>query len=146
MSHQQVLTESPPKRLASRRNTVAMVLACGFLLAFMLWRGHATGGEIWGLVAAFAAFAASILALAVRPGGSRVGLAAVVLLWMVAISLGVAGTFDHAAPVLPHYLDQRPRPPLVPLIYAMYGVVGIAMAVSRSRGDTRVWQRTRELD
>ena len=48
-------------------------------------------------------------------------------------ALGVAGTFDHAAPVLPEYLDPRIRPALVPLVYTLLGAIGIALLVGRSR-------------
>jgi hypothetical protein len=111
-----------------------MAIASGSLLALMVLRGHDIGGEIWGPIAGVMAVSASILTFAVHRSSGRVGRTAIALPWIVVIVLGVAGTLEHADPVLPGFLDQRTRPPLVPLVYSMLGVVGIMMVFARSRG------------
>ncbi|MEX1296686.1 MAG: hypothetical protein AB1Z67_10980 [Candidatus Limnocylindrales bacterium] len=111
----------------------AMTIATGFLLALMVFRDHDIGGEIWGPVAGATALVASILTFAVHRSSSRVGRASILLLWVAVISLGIAGAFEHAEPVLPGSLDQRWRPPLVPLVYSLFGAVGIMIVLARAR-------------
>jgi hypothetical protein len=53
--------------------------------------------------------------------------------------LGVAGTYGHTKPVRSEYVDQRPRPAYVPLVFALIGGAGIAAAVrSSGRREVRV--------
>ncbi len=126
--------------------SVSLVVAYAILLATMLERGHAAGGEIWGLIATVVGLAASILTLVVLHSSRRAVRVAVVVLWMFVLSLGVTGTLDHAAPVLVEYLDQRPRPPLVPLVYAVFGMVGIWVVVANRRSQRRAGRLPREQE
>ena len=111
--------------------TRSLVLTSCVLLAAMAVRGHAIGGEVWGLVAAVLALGASLATWSALRSGRRGDRLATAVLWMVVAALGIAGTLDHAAPVLPEYLDQRARPALVPLVYALLGAIGIGLLVGR---------------
>ncbi len=117
----------------ARTLTAALVLTSCALLAAMAARGHDTGGEVWGLVTAVFAVGASFATWSALRTGRRRDRVATAALWLIVAALGVAGTFDHAAPVLPEYLDQRPRPVLVPLVYTLLGAIGIGLLVGRSR-------------
>ena len=80
MTHMSVSAAGRTRGLASRSTAVAMAIASGSLLALMVLRGHAIGGEIWGPIAGIMALAASILTFAVHRSSGRVGRSAIVLL------------------------------------------------------------------
>jgi hypothetical protein len=63
-------------------------------------------------------------------GGARRRL--VLVLWLVVAAGGLLGYDEHAATPRPGHpaLDQRPRPPLAPLVFTAIGLVGAAILVS----------------
>jgi len=144
--HPTVALSRPPTRAASptrrtaRRATTAAIFACIVLLGIFLLRGHSTGGELPGPVAAIAGIAAGGLGLAAGGAAGRRSLRlTAVTLWAVVVLLGVAGTIDHTKPVRPEHGDRRPRPAYVPLVVALVGGAGVAAAVRPSgRREVRV--------
>ena len=121
----------------SRGLATALVLASCALLAVMAVRGHDVGGEVWGLVTAVLAVGASLATRSALRSGRRRDRLATAALWLVVACLGIAGTFDHAAAVLPEYLDQRTRPALVPLVYTLLGAIGIRLLAEPIRLDAQ---------
>lgn len=117
---------------------LGITAAALILLAVLLARGHTTGGELEGVVAAVLAVLAGILTYRSQQGHrGRIGLALAGLLWAAVIVLGVTGTLDHAHAVRPSSADQRPRPALVPLVFSALGLGGLAVGMaSRRRGTT----------
>lgn len=111
--------------------SMLLVLAAAAVVAVMAVRGHDVGGEVWGLVAAVLAVGASIATRSALRSGRRIDRLASGSLWLVVIGLGISGAFDHAAAVLPEYLDQRARPPLMPLVFVLLGGIGLALLAGR---------------
>jgi hypothetical protein len=125
--------------------TLAATIACIVLLGVFLLRGHTVGGELLGPVTAVAGIAAGGLSLAAGGAmGRRSLLITIVTLWAAVVLFGVAGTIDHTKPVRPEYVDQRPRPAYVPLVFSLIGGAAIAAAVrSSGRHEVRVgWPDT----
>jgi hypothetical protein len=113
--------------------TIAATAASAVLLAVLLV-DHTAGGELEGVIVAAIATATGLLALwSVRRGGARRRL--VIVLWLVVAAGGGIGYADHQAQPHPGrpVLDDRPRPPLAPLVFTVIGLAGAVAAPARRR-------------
>jgi hypothetical protein len=106
----------------------AAVASAGLLAVLMA--DHTIGGEIDGVIVAGIAVVTGIAGVVslVRGGTRRRWVLAA---WLVVAAGGVMGYLDHDAPPHPGrpILDERPRPPLAPLVFTVIGLAGAATLV-----------------
>ncbi len=101
---------------------------------------HNTGPELYGVLAAVLAVVAAAANLVLLRSSRTPGPAvvAVVALWGLIALAGVAGTIAHiVGPVAGHGpVDLRPRPVMAPLVFTLFGAVGVTTLVLglRTRG------------
>lgn len=136
------------RQVKTGKTSLALVLtvAGALLLVVMLVRGHTTGGEIRGVMAAGMSVVAG--ALAYRSAGvhrGRVSVAASSLLWITVVVLGVAGTLDHDKAVRLTSADQRARPAVVPLVFSAMGLGGVALVAAGRRPGAGPGRRLSEV-
>ncbi len=120
-----------PEGVAYPENSQATT---ALILGIFVLRDHFIGSEIWGPLTAVLGMLAGLLTLiAGRHVRRRSVLGSIVLLWLVVAVMGVSGAMDHARSVLPAYIDQRPRPEWLPLIFSAIAGAAIAAAVRLAR-------------
>jgi len=131
------------RTLAARRFQLisAVVLGCSVYYTVALAVIHNTGPELYGVLTAALATAASVanLALLRSPRVRVVATGAVLVLWLVIALGGIAGTIAHLVGPLPGHgpIDPRPRPIAAPLVFTLLASVGAAaLALGR-----RAWMR-----
>jgi hypothetical protein len=136
-------TERLKARLIRRRVPLAITtvvsLGCLAVLLLLLSVNHTAGGEVDGPEVALFGIIIGILSfvsLAV-PGRRRVVLAALLVLWTFLAISGVAGYTEHSKAVTPASADQRQRPPLAPLVFTAFGIVGAGALILAYRGPSR---------
>ena len=135
-------TERLRARLIRRRVPLAIItvvtLGCLAVLLLLLSVNHTAGGEVDGPEVALFGIIVGILSLVslAAPGRHRFVLAALLVLWTFVAISGVAGYTEHAKAVTPASADQRPRPPLAPLVFTAFGIVGGAALILAYRGTT----------
>jgi hypothetical protein len=86
----------------------------------------AFGGALVGLLS---------LAFLFRRGRNRVARIGLIALWLTIAFFGFGGFNSHRLPVAEGVSDQRPRPPLAPLIFTGFGIAGAFAVRSGSKGD-----------
>ena len=117
--------------------TTVATLGCLGLMGDLLLVGHTRGGEIWGVATAVFGALVGVLSLAFllkgsRNRGARIGLVA---LWLTIAFFGFGGYNSHRLPLPDGVSDQRPRPPLAPLIFTGIGIAGALAVRSGSKGE-----------
>lgn len=107
------------------------------LLGDLLLVGHTNGEEIWGVVTALSSVVIGVLSLAflLQRSRNRVARIGLVALWLTIAFFGFGGFNSHRLPVAEGVSDQRPRPPLAPLIFTGFGIAGAFAVRSGSKGD-----------
>ena len=102
---------------------------------------HNSGPQLYGVLTAVLATvaAASNLALLRSPRVRVVVTGAVVVLWVVVVLGGIAGTIAHIVGPVPGHgpVDLRPRPIAAPLVFTLLGSVGAAALVFGQRARMR---------
>lgn len=101
--------------------------ALSAVLLAILVADHMTGSEVEGVVVAAIAVivgVAGIVSLMKGGAGRRV----VIGLWLLVALGGGIGYLDHGSLPKPGHpvLDDRPRPPLAPLVFTVIGLAGAA--------------------
>jgi hypothetical protein len=136
-------TEGLKGRLIRQRVSLAMTtvvtLGCRAVLLLLLSVNHTAGGEVDGPeVALFGIIVGilSLISLAVV-GRHRFVLAALLVLWVLLAIGGVDGYMEHSKALTNASPDQRPRPPLAPLVFTAFGIAGGAALVLAYRGTSR---------
>ena len=136
-------TERLTGRLTRQRVPLAMTtvvtLGCLAVLVLLLSVNHTAGGEVDGPEVALFGIIVGILSLVslAVPGRHRSVLAALLVLWTFLAISGVAGYTEHSKAVTPASADQRPRPPLAPLVFTAFGIVGGGALIMAYRGTSR---------
>lgn len=132
-SSRQALAGATFNRARNQARWITAVLAAGALALAgdLLLVGHTEGKELLGLVTAASAVVVGLLSLAGLAGRSRPRAARIVLpvlyaLWAGVAVLGLIGFSSHRAPITAESVDQRPRPPLAPLVFTGLGIAGAA--------------------
>lgn len=117
--------------------TAALTLGCLGLAGDLLVVGHTSGEEIWGVVTAVSGTLVGILSLAflLRRGRNQAARIGLVALWLTIAFFGFGGYNSHRLPVPDGVSDERPRPPLAPLIFTGIGIAGAFVVRSGSKGD-----------
>lgn len=126
--------------IARRRAVMAtgvVTLGSLGLLGDLLLVGHTHGEEIWGVVTALSGVVIGVLSLALLLNRSRnrVGRIGLIALWLTIAFFGFGGYNSHRLPLPEGVSDQRPRPPLAPLIFTGFGIAGALAVRSGSKGD-----------
>ena len=102
---------------------------------------HATGPELYGVLAAALATGAGVanLALLRSPRAHVLVILAVLVVWAVVAVGGVAGTVAHVVgpPVGEGPIDPRPRPIAAPLVFTLLGLIGGATLLFGQRAAFR---------
>ena len=125
----------------SRRRALLVItvvtLGCLGLLGDLLVVGHTRGEEIWGVVSALSGVLIGVLSLVflIRRGRNRVAQIGLVALWLTVAFFGFGGYNSHRLPLPEGTSDQRPRPPLAPLIFTGFGIAGALAVRSGSKGE-----------
>ena len=117
--------------------TGAITVASLALLADLLLVRHTTGGEVWGPITASLAVltgALSVGFIAVR-GGHRAARIGLIALWLTVAFFGFGGYNEHRAATRADSVDQRPRPPLAPLVFTGMGLAGAVVLRSGTKGN-----------
>lgn len=120
-----------------RRRAVLVItvvtLGCLGLLGDLLVVGHTTGEEIWGVVTALSGVLIGVLSLVflIRRSRNRAARIGLVALWLTVAFLGFGGYNSHRLPVPEGMSEQRPRPPLAPLIFTGFGIAGALRSGSK---------------
>jgi peptidoglycan/LPS O-acetylase OafA/YrhL len=133
--------EARPSLGISRRRavTVTGVVTLGSLglLGDLLFVGHTSGEEIWGVATALSAVLIGVLSLAflIKRSRNRVARIGLITLWLTVAFFGFGGYNSHRLPLPEGVSDQRPRPPLAPLIFTGFGIAGALVVRSGSKGD-----------
>jgi hypothetical protein len=117
--------------------TTVLTLGCLGLLGDLLVVGHTRGEEIWGVATALSGVLVGVLSLAflVRRSRNRVARIGLVALWLTVAFFGFGGYNSHRLPLPEGTSDQRPRPPLAPLIFTGFGIAGALAVRSGSKGE-----------
>jgi len=117
--------------------TTVLTLGCLGLLADLLLVGHTRGDEIWGVVTALSGALIGVLSLAflIRRGRNRAARIGLVALWLTVAFFGFGGYNSHRLALPEGTSDQRPRPPLAPLIFTGFGIAGALVVRSGSKGE-----------
>jgi hypothetical protein len=122
----------------SRALLVVTVVTLGSLglLADLLVVGHTRGEEIWGVLTALSGVLVGALSLAFLIGRSRnrVARIGIVALWLTIAFFGFGGYNSHRLPLPEGMSEERPRPPLAPLIFTGFGIAGALAVRSGSKG------------
>ena len=107
------------------------------LLGDLLLVGHTSGEEIWGVATALGGVLVGVLSLIFlfRRGRNRLARIGLIALWLTIAFFGIGGYNSHRLPLPEGTTDQRPRPPLSPLIFTGLGVVGALTVRSGSKGE-----------
>jgi hypothetical protein len=115
----------------------AVTLGCLGLLGDLLLVGHTRGDEIWGVATAFIGSLVGVLSLAflVRRSRHRVARIGLVALWLTVAFFGFGGYNSHRLPLPDGLSEERPRPPLAPLIFTGFGIAGALAVRSGSKGE-----------
>ena len=124
-------------RRRALRVTAGITLASLALLADLLLVRHTTGGEIWGPITAALAVLTGALSLAflsVR-GHNRAIRIGLIALWLTIAFFGFGGYNDHRVAPRADAADQRPRPPLAPLVFTGMGLAGAVVLRSGTKGN-----------
>ena len=117
--------------------TTVLTLGCLGLLGDLLLVGHTRGEEIWGVVTALSGVLVGVLSLTFlisrsRNRAARIGLIA---LWLTIAFFGFGGYNSHRLPLPEGMSEERPRPPLAPLIFTGIGIAGALAVRSGSKGE-----------
>lgn len=114
-----------------------VTLGCLGLLGDLLMVGHTRGEEIWGVVTALSGVLVGVLSLAflIRRSRNRVARIGLIALWLTVAFFGFGGYNSHRLPLPEGMSDQRPRPPLAPLIFTGFGIAGALAVRSGSKGE-----------
>ena len=117
--------------------TAVIAIASAGLMVDLLLVGHTSGEELWGPVTAAlgAVVGALSLAFLVHGGRSRAARYAIYALWLTVAFFGFGGYNDHRLPVPASVVDDRPRPPLAPLVFTGLGIAGALSLRSGSKED-----------
>ncbi|HET7702522.1 MAG TPA: hypothetical protein VFK35_03925 [Candidatus Limnocylindrales bacterium] len=117
--------------------TTVVTLGCLVLLGDLLVVGHTRGEEIWGVVTALGGVVVGALSLAflIRRGRSRVARIGLIALWLTIAFFGFGGYNSHRLPLPDGLSEERPRPPLAPLIFTGFGIAGALVVRSGSKGE-----------
>ena len=117
--------------------TAAVTIGSLGLLADLLVVGHTSGEEIWGVATALGGVLVGVLSLIFlfRRGRNRVARIGLIALWLTVAFFGVGGYNSHRLPLPEGTTDQRPRPPLAPLIFTGLGIAGALAVRSGSKGE-----------
>lgn len=127
------------QRRVAALGTAVVTVACLMLLGLFLEGRHTAGGEIVGVIAAGGGVAISVLSLVhiCLSRDHRLARVLLMVLWLVLAVGGIGGLIDHAEPVVPgQSIDQRPRPPLAPLVFtglALLGATALGVGSRRQR-------------
>ena len=136
LQHQLERTE----RLGISRRPLLVIsvvtVGCVALLGDLVIVGHTSGEEIWGVLTAAGGSVIGVGSLLFlrsnsRNRGARIGLIA---LWLTVAFFGFGGYNSHRLPLPEGTSDQRPRPPLAPLIFTGFGIAGALAVRSGSKG------------
>jgi peptidoglycan/LPS O-acetylase OafA/YrhL len=123
-------------RRRAMRVTTVITVGCLVVLAVLLANRHTTGEEIWGPMTAVGGIVVGLLSLGFLATRSRNRAARVILvaLWLTIAFLGYGGYNDHRLPrPADTVADQRPRPPLAPLMFTAWGIAGAGAVIVASR-------------
>ena len=117
--------------------TTLLTLGSLGLLGDLLFVGHTRGEEIWGVVTALSGVLVGVLSLTFlisrsRNRAARIGLVA---LWLTIAFFGFGGYNSHRLPLPEGMSEERPRPPLAPLIFTGFGIAGALAVRSGSKGE-----------
>ena len=117
--------------------TAVVTLGSLGLLGDLLVVRHTSGEEIWGVVTALSGVVIGGLSLAylVRRGRNSVARIGLIALWLTVAFFGFGGYNSHRLPLPEGVSDQRPRPPLAPLIFTGFGIAGALAVRSGSKGN-----------
>ena len=115
----------------------AVTLGCLGLMGDLLLVGHTRGGEIWGVATAVFGALVGVLSLAflIRRSRNRVARIGLVALWLTVAFFGFGGYNSHRLPLPDGMSEERPRPPLAPLIFTGIGIAGALAVRSGSKGE-----------
>jgi peptidoglycan/LPS O-acetylase OafA/YrhL len=115
----------------------AVTLGCLGLLGDLLLVGHTRGEEIWGVATALIGALVGVLSLAflIRRSRNRVARIGLVALWLTVAFFGFGGYNSHRLPLPDGMSEERPRPPLAPLIFTGFGIAGALAVRSGSKGE-----------
>ena len=130
-------TRDRARRRAMRVTAVIAVVSLGLLVDLLLVN-HTTGEEIWGpLTAAFAGLVGVLsFAFLTFRGRNRAARIALYALWLTVAFFGYGGYNDHRLPRPADTItDQRPRPPLAPLVFTGLGIAGAVVLRSGTKGN-----------
>ena len=97
----------------------------------------AAAAAIWGVVTALSGVLIGVLSLAflIRRGRNEVARIGLVALWLTVAFFGFGGYHSHRLPLPEGMSEQRPRPPLAPLIFAGFGIAGALAVRSGLKGE-----------
>jgi drug/metabolite transporter (DMT)-like permease len=114
-----------------------VTLGCLGLLGDLLLVGHTRGEEIWGVATALIGALVGVLSLAflIRRSRNRVARIGLVALWLTVAFFGFGGYNSHRLPLPDGMSEERPRPPLAPLIFTGFGIAGALAVRSGSKGE-----------
>jgi hypothetical protein len=117
--------------------TTVVTLGCLGLLGDLLVVGHTRGEEIWGVVTALSGVLVGVLSLTflARRSGNRAARIGLVALWLTVAFFGFGGYNSHRLPLPEGLSEERPRPPLAPLIFTGFGIAGAFAVRSGSKGE-----------
>jgi hypothetical protein len=115
--------------------TAMVTLGCLAVLILLLSVDHTVGGEVDGPEVAIFGIVVGILSLILlaAPGRHRFMLGALLVLWTLLAIGGIDGYEQHSKAVTAATVDQRPRPPLAPLVFTAFGIVGASALIVSSR-------------
>jgi hypothetical protein len=127
-------------RIPARRAVVVtggITLGSLGLLGDLVLVGHTNGEEIWGVITALSSVVIGVLSLAflLKRSRNRVARIGLVALWLTIAFFGFGGYNSHRLPLPEGVSDQRPRPPLAPLVFTGFGIAGALALRSGSKGD-----------
>jgi len=117
--------------------TTVVTLGCLGLLGDLLFVGHTRGEEIWGVVTALSGVLVGVLSLTflARRSRNRVARIGLIALWLTIAFFGFGGYNSHRLPLPDGTSEERPRPPLAPLIFTGFGLAGALVVRSGSKGE-----------
>ena len=116
--------------------TTVVTLGCLLMLGDLLVVGHTQGEEIWGVATALSGVLVGALSLVflIKRGRNRVARIGLIALWLTIAFFGFGGYNSHRLPLPEGTSDQRPRPPLAPLVFTGFGIAGALAVRSGSKG------------
>ena len=117
--------------------TSVVTLGCVGLLGDLLVVGHTRGEEIWGVLTALSGVVVGVLSFAflMRRSRSRLARIGLIALWLTVAFFGFGGYNSHRLPVPEGMSEERPRPPIAPLIFTGFGVAGALAVRAGTKGE-----------